>query len=219
MNYFSHGREFLDAPYFLAGTAVPDWLRVVHRRVRVPSKLALQFGDDEDALLRNVARGILQHHHDDRWFHQTRAFAELSLQFTVAVRDRLPADEGFRPSLLGHILVELLLDAALIEEAPAELDRYYAAVARLDPEAVGRAVNRMATRPTGMMAMFIPQFAAARFLYDYLDDRKLLGRLNNVMRRVKLPALPGNFHELFPWAREEVRRRKAELMQPCVYAN
>ena len=33
MNYFAHGVRFLEDPYFLAGTAVPDWLSVVDRRV------------------------------------------------------------------------------------------------------------------------------------------------------------------------------------------
>ena len=216
MNYFCHGRSFLDSPYYLAGTAVPDWLSVVNRRVRARSQLAEVYKDESDSVLRDVARGVIQHHYDDRWFHQTRAFAELNLQFTVAVRDRLPKDDGFRPSFLGHILVEMLLDATLIEEAPAELDRYYAVVDRLDPERVARAVNQMATRQTGMLAMFIPRFAAVRFLYDYADDKKLLGRLNNVMRRVKLPALPDDLSELFPWAREQVRRRKSELLTESV---
>ena len=35
MNYFAHGHRFVDDPYFLAGTAVPDWLSVVDRKVRV----------------------------------------------------------------------------------------------------------------------------------------------------------------------------------------
>ena len=34
----------------------------------------------------------------------------------------------------------------------------------------------------------IPLFCTERFLYDYLDDAKLLARLNRVMGRVKLPA-------------------------------
>ena len=29
MNYFAHAIRFLDDPYFLSGTALPDWLSVV----------------------------------------------------------------------------------------------------------------------------------------------------------------------------------------------
>jgi hypothetical protein len=212
MNYFAHGRHYLDEPYFVAGTAVPDWLSVVNRRVRTRSKLAEQHTSDEDPRVASIAKGIIQHHHDDHWFHQTRAFVELNLSFTKEIRDRLPPDDGFRPSFLGHILVEILLDATLIEDQPAMLDRYYDLMDSLDPCVVNRAVNRMATQTTGMLAFFIPRFSGERFLYDYTSDAKLLFRLNNVMRRVRLPALPESLAEFFPQARRLVRQRKAELL-------
>ncbi len=68
--------------------------------------------------LAHIARGIVEHHRDDAWFHETPAFHELSWQFTSRVKEILPEDEGFRPSFLGHILVEILLDAELIRRAP-----------------------------------------------------------------------------------------------------
>jgi len=154
----------------------------------------------------------VRHHADDRWFHQSRAFVELSLEFTLAIRDRLPRDDGFRPSFLGHILVELLLDAALIEDTPARLGQYYRAMDSLNSEAVARVVDRMCTSSAGMLALFIPRFSAERFLYDYTDDEKLLFRLNHVMHRVRLPHLPASFVEFLPPARQAVRGRRSELL-------
>ena len=212
MNYFAHGRDFVGEPYVLAGTAVPDWLNVVNRRAKARSRLAQPYTCDTDPMVAAIARGIVQHHRDDRWFHQSRVFAELSLEFTVQVRDRLPRDEGFRPSFLGHILVELLLDAALIEADPPLLDVYYDALQQIDPEAVARVVDRMCTQPAGMLALFILRFSEERFLYDYGDDERLLFRLNNVMRRVRLPSLPASLLEFFPAARTAVRRRIPELL-------
>jgi hypothetical protein len=214
VNYFAHGRDFVDDPYFLAGTAVPDWLSVVDRKVRAKSRLAERYLDHPDARMASLAAGIVRHHQDDRWFHQTRAFAELSLQFTVAIRNILPADDGFRPSFLGHILVEILLDAVLVEQEPQQLDAYYAAMQTVDPQVVGDAVNRMATRPSSLLSAFIPRFCAARFLYDYLQDEKLLWRLNLVMRRVRLAELPHAFLEVLPPARQSVRQRQRELLAP-----
>lgn len=214
MNYFAHGRQFVAEPYFLAGTAVPDWLSVVDRRVRVRRKAALLFVDDKDARLAAVARGIVRHHEDDDWFHRTPVFAELSWRFTAMTREFLSDDTGLRPSFLGHILVELLLDATLIAENPASLDTYYAAMGTVDTHAVSAAVNRMATQPTDRLGPLIPRFSAERFLYDYLDDAKLLFRLNQVMHRVKLPALPAGFRDLLPQVREKVSQRKDELLQP-----
>ena len=93
MNYFAHGFRFLDDPYFLAGTAVPDWLSVVDRRVRVRPREAEAAAAGDDDILARVARGVARHHADDARFHTTAAFAELSLTFTAAIRDRLPPDD------------------------------------------------------------------------------------------------------------------------------
>src|SRR6185295_5100197 len=165
MNYLAHGWRFADEPYVLAGTAAPDWLSVIDRKTRLRSRTAAEFVGDADPLLAAVARGVVQHHVDDAWFHATTAFNELSLAFAVEVRAELPGDEGFRPSFLGHILVELLLDSALAEEEPRRLDDYYAALAALDPEATQQAISHLATGPVDRVALLIPRFAAERFLY------------------------------------------------------
>jgi hypothetical protein len=212
MNYLAHGWRFVDQPYFLAGTAAPDWMSVIDRRNRLRGKVATQFASDPDPQLAALAQGIVQHHADDAWFHQTAAFNELSLAFAVEVRDRLPGDEGFRPSFLGHILVELLLDAALAEEEPRRPDDYYAALAQLDPALTERLISRLAMQPTTRVAVLVPRFIAERFLYDYLEDGKLLTRLNHVMRRVGLPQLPLDLAEAFPTMRDRVRARRTELL-------
>ena len=214
MNYFAHGRRFTDEPYFLAGTAVPDWLNVVARRVKVRSKHARWFVDDADPRVAALARGIQQHHADDGWFHGTRAFAELSWDFTARIRDRLPADDGLRPSFLGHILVEILLDACLIERSPGELEPYYKAMAAIDSRWLEVAVGRMATGNPELLGDFIPLFIRERFLWDYLDDGKLCYRLNQVMRRVGLPLLPQTIGDLIPEMRRVVAQRQHELLCP-----
>ena len=213
MNYFAHGRAYLDRPYELAGTAIPDWLSAVDRKVRARGKSAALLVDDTDPRVADLARGIVQHHHDDRWFHQTRAFAELSLRLTVSVRDLLARDAGFRPSFLGHILVEILLDAALIDETPADLDRYYAALASVDPDLIGHVVRQVAGKPAAGLPDFVRAFCRMRFLYDYSEDGKLLSRLNGVMRRVGLPVLPGSFVDLLAEARPLVTANRHDLLE------
>jgi hypothetical protein len=214
MNYFAHALPFLERPYFVAGTAVPDWLSVIDRKMRVRTKAAQMLVSHADPRIAELAAGIVQHHHDDRWFHQTRAFAELSLQLTTAVRAVLSHDDGFRPSFLGHILVEILLDAALIAGAPDRLDAYHEALQSVDPQLVGDVVNQLATRPSELWPVFIPHFCAERFLYDYLEDAKLLSRLNRVMRRLQLPPLPDEFQAILPAARHAVGHRRQELLTP-----
>lgn len=212
MNYFAHGRLYVDDPYFLAGTAVPDWLNVVDRRVRVRSRQAEPHCASADPRTARLAAGIMQHHRDDAWFHGTQAFAELSLTLCQLTRRDLGTDDGFRPHFLGHILVELLLDAALIAEAPQQLEDYYQAFDQVDPQAVETAVRQISGRAVRNLADFIPLFSRERFLSDYSDDAKLLFRLNQVMRRVGLPVLPASFVRVLSEARELVTQRRGELL-------
>lgn len=212
MNYFAHGRRFTHEPYLLAGTAAPDWLSVIDRKCRARERLATPFLDDPDPIVAAVARGVVQHHHDDAWFHQTAAFNELCLQLTVLVRDALPPDQSLRPSFLGHILVEMLLDSELIAQEPERITAYYAALDALDPHLFAAALNQMTTKPAERLPELIPLFSAERFLYDYAEDGTLLKRLNGVMRRVKLSELPAGFEGILAEARSLVRPRVAELL-------
>jgi hypothetical protein len=212
MNYFAHGRDYVDDPYLLAGTAVPDWLNVSDRGVRVRSKHAQEHIDAADPQLASLAKGIVQHHRDDAWFHETRAFHETCWRLTALVRDVLAQDDGFRPSFLGHILVEILLDAELIAEQPDRLQAYYQALAQLDASYIQHAVNLMAPRPAERLAELIPLFGREQFLWDYAEDGKLSFRLNQVMRRVTLPPLPDAFRTVLPEARRIVHERKADLL-------
>jgi hypothetical protein len=213
MNYFAHALPFLERPYFLAGTGVPDWLVVADRRVRIRSKHAEAFRHDARPWVADVAGGVLQHLGDDARFHETRAFAETSLALTVCIRDRLGSDSSLRPAFLGHVLVELLLDAALIGEESAKLDAYYQALDLVDAARVETAVNAMAPHPTERLAVLIHHFRQERILWNYLEDDKLLSRLNQIMQRVTLPLLPDEFMALLPAARSLVAARKGDLLQ------
>ena len=214
MNYFAHGRAFVEDPFFLAGTALPDWMNVVDRRNRARSRSALRWIENDDSDLARLAAGVVRHHADDAWFHETASFASLSLGFTRLIRDHLPNDEGFRPHFLGHILVEILLDDVLIAADPARLDAYYQALDDLDDQAVCRAVERIVPRPVPDLGRFIQLFSRERFLSDYADDGKLLFRLNQVMRRVGLPTLPPEFAAVLPEMRHAVAERQTELLTP-----
>jgi hypothetical protein len=214
MNYFSHGWRYIDDPYFLAGVCVPDWLGVLNRKMRVRSRHAEPFIAHADARVASLARGVMQHHKDDDWFHGTRAFAETSLALSVLFRQALAEGDGHRRGFLGHILVEMLLDAELIARSPDRLRAYYAALASLDGRVVEVAVNQLATVTSDRLALLVPRFVAEGFLWDYADDDKLIYRLNQVLSRVKLPSLPADFRQTLPAARQMVRDRHDELLSP-----
>lgn len=212
MNYFAHGMRFTDRPWFLAGTALPDWLSVADRGVRLRSKLVLPFADGTGSAESELAAGVMQHFNDDHWFHRSRGFAEITGTMAHLFRQTLGPEDGFRPGFLGHIVTEMLLDGVLIEEHPELLNEYYDALDQLDPVRLEAAVNRMSPTQTERIAPLIPLFHREQFLRDYLDTKRLLYRLNQVMRRIKLKPLPAEVEETLIAGREVVRQRAGELL-------
>lgn len=190
MNYFAHGMRFVDRPYFLAGTAVPDWLSVADRRTRMRSRRVAPVAAEDSPIDAEIAAGVLQHLEDDQLFHASTAFFEVSGEMSDLFRALLGPDDGFRPGFLGHIVTELLLDGVLIERQPEQLDVYYRALESIDPLRIQSTVNRMARSEAVRLADFISMFQSEQFPRDYIDPIRLLYRLNQVMRRIKLNPLP-----------------------------
>lgn len=214
MNFLSHALPYFDSPLLAVATGIPDWMSVVDRKIRVRGKLAQEFVDSEDPELQAVARGVIRHIEDDRWFHATQAFVELNMQLAVELRDLLPGDAGFRPTFVGHILIEMQLDAFWIRDDPSIGQRYYDCLRGVDSKTVERCVNRITGKPTDQLATVIERFIEVKFLYDYLDDERLLFRLNQVMNRVGLPPLPEAVGGWLPRAGNLVESRRRRLLTP-----
>ena len=214
---------------------MPDWLSVADRKVRVRKRLIDSYLADSDnnaaiknASLRNheqdnpeqqyqaVARGARQHLEDDDWFHRLPSFAEVSLQLAHEFRVAIGPDDGFRAGFLGHIVTEMLLDRLLIQQAPQLLDRYYEILSGLDAEKIQRGVNQVATNPTERLAMLVPRFIDEKFLYDYLELPKMLVRLNQVLKRVKLPLLPDHIVDTLEASNQIVEARHQEMLPALV---
>jgi hypothetical protein len=214
MNFLCHAMPYLDDPLLAVSTGVPDWLSVVDRSIRARGKLARGFLDSDDRELQLVACGVIRHIEDDQWFHGTQAFVETNLQLAVELRDLLPDDAGFRPTFVGHILIEMLLDAFWIRDDPAIGERYYQSIRAISATTIERCVNAITGKPTDQLAKVIERFTEIQFLYDYLDHDKLLFRLNQVMKRVGLTLLPVEVRDWLPDAEKLVESRRQRLLTP-----
>lgn len=224
MNYLSHARRFLDRPYFVAGVAIPDWLSAVDRKVRVRSKGALQYLRTNATNLElqidpleatpqvEIAKGIVQHIHDDKWFHLSESFVVLNARLSKSLRDRFDHQDSLKTNFFAHVAIELLMDACLVDQTPDLVNAYYQLIRNLDLEIIEEVVESISQKPLrGRLADFIQRFLDERFLADYQDDTSLLRRLNNVMSRVKLDAFPSSVVHWLADARSEVRRCLPEL--------
>jgi hypothetical protein len=212
LNYFTHAIRYLDRPYFAAGVCVPDWLSVVDRKARVRGRriaeeLPTLSGDEYE-----IAVGIQKHLDDDRWFHGTEAFYDVSGQIARSFRDDLPEDDSWRCGFLGHIVMELLLDSALIEDQPERLEQYYDVLREVDLQKVQGVVSSLATKEVTELARLIELFTKERFFEDYLGNEGLLFRLNQVMKRIKLEPLPESTLRTLEFGRSVVRANVHELL-------
>jgi len=185
MNYFAHAIGSLGDPYELAGTALPDWIRVSDRKSRVRTEQLPQ--DARDPLEASLAAGIRRHFEDDRWFHQTPVFHKVSRDLTQRIAALEPDNRHMRAFFLGHVLLELLLDACLIERDPALLTRYYETLREVDAGEIGRIVAGWTVPAPERLGRFLGIFLRERFLFDYLDNQNLLHRLSQVARRAGGP--------------------------------
>ena len=212
MNYFTHALNHLDRPYFMAGTALPDWLSVIDRKVRLRPRLLEPWLNSSDEIQSAVAAGALRHLTDDDWFHSTRGFVEVTSELTLLFREQLGPDNRIPCGFLGHVGMELLLDGVLINRYPSQFEEYWNQLASVDPRLVEIAVNRMARFPTERLSWFIDLYRREQFLRCYTDDRSLLRRLNQVLLRVKLSPIPDEAEVVIRRGRLLVERRLCDLL-------
>jgi hypothetical protein len=190
MNSFSHALAFFDDPYFAAGACVPDWLTACDRRCRARKKRAANWVDDDDPVMRSVARGVVQHHEDDYWFHGSAEFTRMNMLMAVEYREKFGNTQTMRASLIGHIVIEMLLDAWLESKFPGAMEAMYVWLAKLDAEKIQSSINQFATKPTDKLAAEIGRFLKVRYLFDYLKDGGVRYRMNKVLGRLQLDLMP-----------------------------
>ncbi len=204
MNSFSHAFPFLDQPYLAVGCGVPDLLGAADRKCRTRKKKATPFMDHDDPIVAAVAKGVVQHHLDDHWFHTGPTFNRLNLTMAVELRKLYDDDQSMRSGFATHVLIEMFIDAWLQKNYPGKAEHYYDQLATVDARKVESAINLFATRPTDKFVPMFQKFLELRYIFDYLDDERTIYRLNHVLRRVGLPELDDRIFDWLPSCRTRV---------------
>ena len=213
MNYLAHSLAFINAEadnaadddglkfWRVAGTSLPDWLRVVDKRARLRPEVLDAVDVDDDARFAALRDGAQRHHDDDHRFHADVAFDAHSAD--LAARFRLLAP-GLRASTLGHILTEMLVDAALVARDTTLLPRYYAGLQDLDDDVITAFAERATQRSLSSLPTLLQRFRSSRFLELYATDDGLLDCLTGVCERAGLPLPPRSSTSLIAEARTEI---------------
>jgi len=212
MNYFAHAFRFIGRPRFVTGTALPDWLSVVNRRLRFRPQRLDPAALHADQKISELMAGIKQHLEDDNRFHNCEAFSRCLVAVLQEVRPFLNG-VGIPPVFLSHLLVEVLLDAQLVRTRQADVSRYYADLESVDPDWTEWAAGEILGQSVSGLAHFIRLFCRERILFDYADNMSLLRRLNQVMRRLRLPNLSDSFQEAVEASRPIVTAHAEELLR------
>ena len=210
MNYLAHALAYLDddaaidpghRAFLVAGTSLPDWLRVVDKRARLRPEVLDAVHVNGDARFAALRDGARRHHDDDLRFHSDAAFDVVASDVAARLR---ALDAGLRASTLGHILVEMLVDAALMQARPGLIERYYDVLDEVDEAHVAAFARRATMRPLDHAEHLIDRFRRTRFLVAYRDDDGLLDCLVGVCRRAGLQPPPPSSRDVIAAARNDV---------------
>lgn len=198
MNYLAHSLAFLGASsssaanadgllfWRVAGTSLPDWLRVVDKHARLRPEV-LNAVNTADARWLALREGAQRHHDDDRAFHLDEAFDAHAADLARRIRAVAPT---VRASTLGHVLTEMLVDAELMRADATLLSRYHDGLDALDVEVIADFSRDATGRPLQDLPTLIERFRRSRFLGSYLDDDGLYDCLHGVCRRAGLEPPP-----------------------------
>jgi hypothetical protein len=105
------------------------------------------------------------------------------------------------------------LDAVIAEQIPGALSGWYRAMEQVSGEWIQGVVNRISVRGTSGLSEFLAKFLGARVLADYGDNARLLVRLNQVLRRVTLPAIDGDCLGVLEDGRRLLRQHAGVLLR------
>lgn len=213
MNYLAHAVDVLDDPWMVAGTSLPDWLRAVDRKARVRPETLRTMNVVDGTQEARVKAGALKHHDDDLRFHTNDAFETLTHEAVHDIRALSP-DPRLRASALGHIVIEMLLDAIVEERKPGSTARYYEAIETLDIDELARIVARFTGRDVPSLKTLFPRFVRARFLFAYATDDGVVDALEGVAWRTGMPPPPSGTAEVVRALRPRVRAAASMWLHP-----
>lgn len=193
MNFLSHYyHEWpCDDPYFAAGLVLPDILsNFSYRNGRVVKLHPWRMAEPGNAVQASLTAGVKQHYAVDEAFHPSSFFEE-----NTGMIKQMMAEYPFecfprRRYAVEHVLLEIVLDRAILRQAEEVCHSLYSMLDRvlLEPMAELMAANTDETDPAAVARHF-DRFRMERFIYDYTDDHRLVGLLGHINSRLGNPAM------------------------------
>ena len=187
MNFLGH--YYLDRNHpsslFALGAATPDLLSIYNENFRVKHahvRPGVSLDIDWDHL--PLLEGMRRHFHADNLFHSSDFFNENTAFATQELKRRFKTNEFQRKFFISHVLLELLLDKALIDREKDILHEYYTHFAVHWPfSSVKEATEKVSRHSLPNYDHFLDKFLSNKYLTHYKEWDHIIFVLGRIMRR------------------------------------
>lgn len=185
MNFLSHFRlcgHYQD-PERTVGKILPDLVRMVDRNWR----LHKQRLPDLPGKLHPLAEGINWHIGTDAYFHSSLYFKEKEAVVKAAIeRIDLPGNHHYT-YFYSHVLLEMVLDRVVMRENPSLLPQFYESLSQVSKATIF-AFFQYKQWETYLDRFWhtLQRFIQHAYLYEYIENERLLFALDRVAGRVGL---------------------------------
>jgi hypothetical protein len=135
------------------------------------------------------------------------------------MRAEAGGDPRLRASFFAHVLVELLIDGALVRRDPSLPRRYLGALSRVDPGRVALMASELCHRPVAGLAALIPLFRTRAGFSELTLDPPVIDRVARTAERVGLRAPPARVLASAMGIRALVERDLERLLGPAAISD
>lgn len=174
--------------YFVVGTSLPDLLPLASVRLRPASLLTSPYSAAEHIALRE---GALSHFAADAAFHKLAEFHAAQERIADFILEAGFEGIRVRRFFLAHILVELALDAALLQDAPYIVDDFYCAFNKDEINEAARWTEFVLNRGIPDLYPVLARFARSRYLQTYRDNAGVATGVNRLCARARQDMFEG----------------------------
>ena len=183
MNFLSHYNvHATESPEFNFGLLFPDFLGIISRGYKLQ-----HFKNDFSGESPNLLLGIAHHELADGLWHQSGFFKDKCDLIKVVLSAYGFYKKPFRPFFMSHVMLEILMDRAIVRESEAHPNKMYDSL-----EEVGDALIQEISdvhKATSEFGRFFANFRSNRYVFSYSDNEMFIYALNRLFSRVKHPQL------------------------------
>lgn len=177
LNFISHFHyDRNHNPYHDVGLVLPDLVRSFTKK-HLTLNLIEDYNEQETQLL----LGCQKHFQIDALFHQSYFFTSSVQSISNAIGYNATWPRKF---FLNHVLVEILLDRVLLDNNSKLCDEFYLQLKTVDLELLSEFLRKNNVENTDHFIQSYLKFIQISFIYDYLDNKKIITALSQLYKKV-----------------------------------